>query len=114
MRKLYEYAERTLPNFFPAEPIEKRYDPGRRYWRDLIYELKLVTIRPNGNRTLVTFSEDTQHPEINTYQGYLPQTVKYQRKARTLIIENPSQFNEWLGQPPQGRGWFSHLFKSKG
>ena len=55
-----------------------------------------------------------QHWEINDYQGYLPQTIKYQRKGNTIVVENPKEFDKWLGQPPQGRGLFSRLFKSKG
>ncbi len=113
-RELYEYARRSLPEFFPTEPIEKLYDPGRRDWRDLIYELDLATIRPDGNRALVTFSSNMQFWEVNDYQGYLPQTIKYRRKGNTLIIENPNQFNKWLGQPPQARSWLSRLFKNKG
>jgi len=113
MKQLYKYAGRSLPSFFPNEPIEKCYDPGRRHWRDLIYELKLATIHADRSRIFVTFSEDTQHPEINAYQGYLPQTVKYQRKARKIIIESPDQFNKWLGRSPQSRNGFFNFFKSK-
>jgi len=114
MRELYEHARRPLPEFFPDEPIEKLYDPGLRDWRDLIYELHLATIRPDGNRAIVTFLPIIQRWEVNDYQGSLPQAIKYRRRGNTLIIENPNQFNKWLGQPAQARGWFSRLFKSKG
>ena len=113
MRELYEYARRPLPKFFPAEPIEKLYDPGQRDWRDLLYRLRKVAVTQEGNRKLVTFSKDMQHWEINDYQGYLPQTIKYQRKGNTIIIENPTEFDRWLGQPPQARGLLSRLFRSK-
>ncbi len=113
MKELYEYARRPLPDFFPAEPLEKLYDPGRRDWRDLLYGLRKATVEQEGNRKLVTFAKDMQSWEIKDYQGYLPQTIKHQRKGSTIIVENPKEFDRWLGQPPQARGLLSRLFKSK-
>ena len=113
MKELYEYAKRPLPKFFPAEPIERLFDPGRRDWRDLLYGLHKATVEEQGNRKLVTFSKDMQHWEINDYQGYLPQTIKYQRKGNTIIVENPKEFDKWLGRPPQSRSILSRLFKVK-
>ncbi len=113
MKQLYEYARRPLPAFFPVEPIEKLYDPGRRDWQDLLFRLRKATIEQQGDRKLATFSKDMQHWEINDYQGYLPQTVKYQRKGNTIIIENPKEFDRWLGQPLQVPGLLARIFKKK-
>ncbi|MDP2719745.1 MAG: phospholipase D family protein [Dehalococcoidia bacterium] len=110
-RELYTYAGRALPEFFSMEPIEKRYDPGRRDWRDLLYVLNKADAKEEGTRKLVKFSGDMQHWEINDFQGYLPQTIKYQRKGNTIIIDNPKEFDKWLGQPPQSPGLFSRLFR---
>lgn len=112
IKELYDYAKRPLPEYFPAEPIEKVYDPGRRDWRDLLYGLRKATVKDEGSRRLVTFSKDMQHWEINDYQGYLPQAIKYQRKGNTIVIENPKKFDRWLGQP-QDRGVLARLFKRK-
>lgn len=101
MKELYDYSKRPLPEFFPSEPVERLYDPGRRDWRDLLYGLHKAVVSDQGNRKLITFAEDMQHWEINDYQGYLPQTVKYQRRGSTIIVENPREFDRWLG-PPQG------------
>ena len=109
MKELYNCAQRPLPEFFPEEPIEKLYDPGRRDWRDLIYNLHKATVSQEGDRTLVTFSQDFQPWEINDYQGYLPQTIKYQRRAKMLIIENPNVFKKWLGPNPHTRSWLDRL-----
>jgi hypothetical protein len=50
-----------------------------------------------GNkRTLIHFSDDMQPYEIRAYEAYIPQTVKYQRKGSTLIIETPIDFAIWL------------------
>jgi len=110
MKKLYEYAGRKLPEFFPEQPIEKLYDPGRRDWRDIVYELHKAEISSDKNRTLVTFTRDMQSWEVNYFQSSLPQTIKSKRKGNTLIIENPAEFQKWLGQP-QPQGLFSRLFR---
>jgi len=112
-RELYDYAQRPPPEFFPQEPVERLYDPGRRTWNDLLYRLrrKAKTISER-DRMLVEFSEDMQPREIGEYQGYLPQTVKSQRRGNTLIIETPNQFKEWLkGQSPQRQSWLNRLLR---
>ncbi len=113
MKELYEFAGRSLPDFFPAEPIEKLYDPGRREWRDLIYGVGKATVRWEGNRLLVNFSKDMQPWDVKEYQGYLPQTIKCKRKGNTLIIENPEEFNRWLGKSLKNRGILSRILGSK-
>ena len=110
MRDLYEHAGRALPIFFPNEPIEKLHDPGRKDWQDLLYGLRKATVEDDGKRKLITFAKDMQHWEINDYQSYLPQTVKHHRRGNTIIVENPKEFEKWLGQPPQSHHFFSRLF----
>ncbi len=110
MRELYEYAGRSLPTFFPNEPIEKLHDPGRKDWQDLLYGLRKAIVEDDGKRKLITFAKDMQHWEINDYQSYLPQTVKHNRRGNTIIVENPKEFEKWLGEPPQSRHFFSRLF----
>jgi len=111
MRELYDHASRPLPVFFPNEPIEKLYDPGRKDWQDLLYGLRKASVREEGKRKLVTFSKDMQHWEINDYQSYLPQTVKHQRRGNTIIVENPKEFDKWLGEPAQTSSFLTKLFK---
>jgi hypothetical protein len=110
VKELYGYADRDLPAFFPQEPIERIYDPGRRDWRDLLYTLGKTEVRPEGKRVLITFSKDMQPWEISHYEGYLPQQIKHGRRGSTLIIETPGEFYNWLGQPPERGSWFSRLF----
>jgi hypothetical protein len=114
MHDLYEHAKRPLPVFFPSKPIEQLYDPGRKDWQDLLYGLRKASVRDEGKRKLVTFAKDMQHWEINDYQSYLPQTVKHQRRGNTIIVENPKQFDKWLGQPEQAPSLLSRLFKRTG
>lgn len=112
-RELYGHAQRPLPQFFPNEPIETLYDPGRKDWRDLLYVLDKVARRSEGNRTLITFKPDVQYWEVRDYEGYLPQTIKYQRRGNTLIIENPDAFEKWVGRPPQHGGWLTRLLNRR-
>ena len=109
MQDLYKYAGRALPVFFPNEPIEKLHDPGRKDWQDLLYGLRKATVENEGKRKLITFSKDMQHWELNDYQSYLPQTVKHQRRGNTIIVENPREFDKWLGRP-QHSSLLSRLF----
>lgn len=112
MKELYEHAKRPLPGFFPHEPIEKLYDPGRRAWRDLLYRLRKASVRSEKDRVSVEFSQDMQHYEVKEYEGYLPQTVKYRRRGKTLIIESPHEFKKWLeGERAARRSWLSRLFR---
>ena len=103
MKHLYGHAGRALPPFFPEEPIEHLYDPGRRAWQDLLYGLRKASATRDGTRRLITFKEDMQHPEIRAYAGHLPQTVKHKVKGKTIVIESPREFDEWLGSNGNGR-----------
>jgi len=111
MQDLYRRASRALPAFFPDEPIEKLYDPGRKDWQDLLHGLRKATAENEGKRKLITFTKDMQHWEINDYQSYLPQTVKHHRRGNTIIVENPKEFDKWLGQPPQRHRFLSRLLR---
>jgi len=95
MKDLYGKSGRVIPDFFPTQPLDKLYDPGRRAWGDLLM-LKKARMEYAGDRALVHFSDDMQSYEIRAYEAYLPQTVKYQRKGNTLIIETPNEFTMWL------------------
>jgi len=100
MKGLYDYAGRALPEFFPQQPIETLYDPGRREWRNVL-NLGKATTSYQDNRLIITFSQDMQYWEIRDYRAYLPQTVKSQQRGNTLIIETPDQFNSWFEDKTQ-------------
>ena len=109
IQQLYEYAHRPVPNYLPLQPLEKIFDPGLRDWADLLFGIKKATMVGERGRLLVRFSSDIQHWEVNDYQSYLPQTVKCQRRGNTLIVENPSEFEKWLGPSRRRRGWLRRL-----
>lgn len=113
MKELYKFANRELPGFFPSRPLEEIYDPGKRDWQDLLFGIKKATIHSEGKRKLVNFLNDMRPWEVMDYQGYLPQTIKYTRKGNTIIIENPREFDKWLGKPLKEPLFISKLFGKK-
>jgi hypothetical protein len=112
MRRLYEHAERNLPDYFPEEPVDKIYDVGLKNWHEIVKISKKAFIKDVKNYIHVNFSEDMQHHEIKKFAGYLPGTVKHRLQGKTLIIENPDEFKIWFkGKSPRQLTFFSRLFK---
>lgn len=96
MTALYQRAGRERPAYFPARPLEQLYDPGRMRWRDLLEGTKQAARRRERNRVLIEFAEDLQHHEIRRYVALLPQTIKAEVRGKSLIIENPADFERWI------------------
>lgn len=96
MKELYLYASRPVPEFFAERPLEQVYDPGRKVWRDLLFGLRKASIERRDGRLLVGFKDEMQYNEVRAAVGHLPQTVKYQIKGKTIVIESPGEFETWL------------------
>ena len=105
MQTLYRHARRSLPPYFPLEPLENRYDPARRSWLDLLDRLRQATVRRDGDRVTIDFADDLQHYEIQRYMALLPQTVKVERRGKKLVIDNPAEFERWLGRSTRQAWW---------
>ena len=97
LRRLYDHAGRKPPSFFPARLLEEIYDRGSARWRDLLRRKKQAVLRHEGDRLTIEFADDLQHHEITPYLTLLPQTLKIERSGRKLIVENPAEFEHWLG-----------------
>lgn len=97
MQELYRHAARPLPSFFPDGPVDQLYNPGRRAWHDVLYRLQKASLARDGDQLHVNFKDDMQHSEVRGYAGHLPQTVKHRVKGKTIVIESPREFEEWLG-----------------
>ena len=95
MEQLYERANRALPSYFPKLPLEELYDPDLRVWKELLRHGK-ARIHRDRDETAIQFSEDLEHSEIQEYRSALPQTVKYRKRGKTIIVENPKDFDDWL------------------
>ena len=114
MRDLYRHASRPLPSFFPEEPVEHLYNPGRRAWQDLLYGLRKASAINDGDRLLIDFKDDMQNQEVKTYAGHLPQTVKHKVKGKTIVVESPREFKEWLGsRGSRPESWFRRLISRR-
>jgi len=110
MKDLYGRAGRALPAFFPQQPIECLYDPGRRAWQDLLNGLRKASAVKEGTRRLIIFKDEMQRLEVLAYAGHLPQSVKHNVKGKTIVIESPHEFEEWLGGSKSRRqSWPSRL-----
>jgi hypothetical protein len=110
MSDLYHHAGRKIPEYLPQEPLERIYDPGLRDWRDLLFGIRKAALQMDGGRILVELTQDIQPWEVNDYQSYLPQTIKFRRRGHMLIIENPEDFEAWLGPAPRQRSWLRRFF----
>jgi hypothetical protein len=105
MQRLYKHAQRPLPEFFPSEPVERIYDPGRRSWIEL-FTFKKVTENWEKGRLQIVFTPDMQDYEINRAVGLIPQSIKYKRFGHTIIVETPDEFNAWLGRTTSQPAFF--------
>jgi hypothetical protein len=95
MRNLYGHATRSLPSYFPGRPLEELYDPDLRVWKELLRHDK-AKIHRDRDQTVIQFSEDLEDSETLEYRSALPQTIKYKKRGKTVIVENPKSFDTWL------------------
>lgn len=93
--ELYEYAGRKRPDFFLEQPVEKRYDLGKKRWADLLYSRHEAKLAREKKRLLVRFPDQMQFWEIRRFEGYLPPEVKARQEGHTIIIETPDEFDSW-------------------
>lgn len=111
-RGLYAHAGRPIPGCFPAEPLDKLYDPGRKEWRDLVHRLGKAKIDWEIDRAVVRFSGDMQRFEVAQYASLLPPSVKHGQRGSTIVIESRDVFRRWLeGGDRPARSWWSRLLR---
>lgn len=96
MLDLYEFADRSVPEYFPTEPAEKAYDTGRERWHNLI-DREDVEISNDGDTLQVTFPESMSF-ELHEYKRDPPMTVRIEKRGLDLIIKTPEEFFDWLGE----------------
>jgi hypothetical protein len=96
MLDLYEFADRSVPEYFPTEPAEKAYDTGRERWHNLI-DREDVEISNDGDTLQVTLPESMSF-ELHEYKRDPPMTVRIEKRGLDLIIKTPEEFFDWLGE----------------
>jgi hypothetical protein len=106
--KLYRLAGREFPDFFPSKPPEKIYD------MDAIYcvhreSYKLFTEKKIGNGLRLEFKS---YKTLKNYASRLPPSVSSIVDENVLIIENPSEYKEFMdkGRGDSKRGIIGRIF----
>ena len=112
MGRLYAHANRGLPSYFPARPLEEVYDPDLRVWKELLRYGK-AKIHQDRDQMAIQFSEDLDHSEIQEYRSALPQTIKYRRRGKMLIVESPESFVAWLRGGDAKKSLVSRLLRRR-
>jgi hypothetical protein len=106
MLNLYEFADRSVPDYFPSEPAEQAYDSGRERWHNLL-DREDIEISENKDTLQVTFPESMSF-ELHEYKRDPPMTVRVEKQGPDLIIKTPDEFFDWFGETTTGnpRGGF--------
>lgn len=97
---LYDYANRSLPDYFPSDPVEKMYDIGREKWKQL-YHQELIHEEFKKDQLLIHFEQPIQSWQIIDYHRMLPSDTRSELVGTNIIINNPDRYVSWL--PPKYR-----------
>ena len=112
MLRLYDYAGRQVPEYFPKAPVETIYDPDRLKWRELI-DLGKVSIVEKNDSMELTFLEGFNRSDVEHYADSI-RHAKHRIVGNTIIIESPEDFRKWLGlEENASPGIFEKLFRRR-
>ena len=108
MTDLYQYANRSIPEFFLSNPVEKNFDVWKEAWKDNLYTRKIIRIENHDNRKIYTFPADMTPYEVMKYKGGLPPNIKAHCQGNSIIIESPKEFDQWCPKP---KNFWQKMFK---
>ena len=91
--EFYERADRTVPAYFPKEPANRKYNIGKRKWKQA-YERGDVTFERREDRLVAEF--DLEPHELYSYRKTLPTKMRPEKSGRSIIIKNPDGFEAWI------------------
>jgi hypothetical protein len=89
----YDQAGREPPEYFPKEPANRRYNIGKRKWRQA-YERGDVEFERREDQLIAEFSLEPH--ELYSYRKTLPTKMRPEKSGRNIIVKNPDDFSEWL------------------
>ena len=95
MRSLYKIAEVPMPSYFPAVPVEDKFDIGRERWLEAIEHGK-IAMTMTGNPYFAEF-DPYMDKQIVEYLGYL-RSVKHRREGLRIVLQVPEAFVSWIGK----------------
>lgn len=107
---MYEYADRRVPDWFPRRPAEEQHDAGRDRWFDLLQREDVIT-ENRGDTLRVSFPE-AMSTDTYTYARDPPTVARVERRGRDILIKAPTEFVEWLGEPPASVALNGHSLQS--
>jgi hypothetical protein len=91
--EFYEQADREVPKFFPEEPANRRYNIGKRKWRQA-RDRGDVTFERRDNHLIASF--ELEPHELYSFRKTLPTKMRPEKSGRNIIIKNPEDFNTWI------------------
>ena len=89
----YDRAGREPPAYFPREPANRRYNIGKRKWRQACQRGD-VEFERRDDHLIADF--DLEPHELYSYRKTLPTKMRPEKSGRNIIVKNPDDFEEWL------------------
>ena len=99
--RLYERAERPLPEYFPTVAAETVHDVGRDRWIELLRSDR-TTVSTVDEGVQIRFEEEMRF-DYTEYIRAIPLTCRPDRRGYDVIIREPVAFETWLGGKPWQR-----------
>ncbi|HDS45449.1 MAG TPA: hypothetical protein ENN68_05070 [Methanomicrobia archaeon] len=117
--ELYSFAGRSVPNYFPSDPLSSEFDPNKNRWLSLFDEKGIEYEPTDYNELKITFPLTTDDKIINDYIRILDKTIDAEQNVKTITIRNLDTFQKWVGRdfPPknhQKRSIFARFRKRVG
>ncbi len=106
--EFYEFAERSIPEYFPQVPVDKIYDIDKMEWLEL-FETNVLSQEEHANKLFVHADKTVHTYEVEKFMRLLPQGVKAKRKGHTIIIEGKEKYLEWIASGRQRKSFWNRL-----
>jgi hypothetical protein len=109
--RLYEYADRPLPDYFPTEPAEDLYDLGRGRWQEA-YDLGQFEFTRSNGILFAEFDPDMQTWDVRRYYRDIPSNINAESTGYKIKIRDEDEFEAWLGRSLKAKktGILARLF----
>jgi hypothetical protein len=104
-KEIYSFAGRSIPNYFPSDPLSSEFDPNKNRWLSLFDEKGIEYEPTEYNELKITFPLTTDDKTINDYIRILDKTIDAEQSVKTITIRNLDTFQKWMGRdfPPKSQ-----------